>query len=137
MTRILMMLMIAVAGEGVVVLEANAAEGKAEICCAECKDCEKTCLVCADACLSELAAGKADRKNCIKLCQDCADICGTCSRIAARGGPLEGTIAAACAAACEKCAAECGKHKDDKVCQACAEQCLKCAKECKVKSTKN
>jgi len=132
-----MMLMIAVASAGVLVLEANAAEGKAEICCAECKDCEKTCLVCADACLSELAAGKADRKNCIKLCQDCADICGTCSRIAARGGPLEGTIAAACAAACEKCAAECGKHKDDKVCQTCAEQCLKCAKECKVKSTKN
>lgn len=139
MTRGLFMLLFAVAvsviGLGVSVAGAEDAK-KSDPCCNECKECEKSCLGCADACLNELAAGKADRKNCVKLCLDCADICGACSKIAARGGPLEATIAAACAEACEKCAAECEKHKDDKTCQACAEQCKKCAKECKEQAKK-
>lgn len=108
-----------------------AAEAKLDSCCIQCMECEKMCLACVDACLEELAAGESDRKDCIKLCLDCADICGACSKIAARGGPLEATIAATCADACEKCAVECEKHKDDKLCQACAAQCRKCAKECR------
>lgn len=136
MSRILFTLMVAaVSVAGIGGQMTNAADAKADSCCIQCKDCERTCLACVDACLDELA-GKADRKNCIKLCLDCADICGVCSKIAARGGPLEATIAVACADACEKCAAECEKHKDDKACQACAEQCKKCAKECKEQGKK-
>lgn len=99
---------------------------EADACCNDCMDCAKTCLACVDACLHE-----ANRKNCIKLCLDCADICGTCARIDARSGPMHAIIAAACADACEKCATECEKHKDDKLCKACAEQCRKCAKQCR------
>jgi len=134
MSRMLMMVTaMSIVGMGTQM--ATAAEAKADSCYLQCKECEKTCLACVDSCLDELA-GNADRKNCIKLCLDCADICGVCSKIAARGGPLEATIATACAEACEKCAAECEKHKDDKACQACAERCKKCAKECKEQGKK-
>ena len=136
MNRILLTLMVVIASAmGLSGPMANAASEKGDACAIQCKDCERTCLACVDACLDELA-GKADRKKCIKLCLDCADICGACSKIAARGGPLEATISAACAEACEKCAAECEKHKEDKACQACAEQCKKCAKECKEQGKK-
>jgi hypothetical protein len=131
MSRVLLLVFaLSVAGLGMSAKAEDAKKGDA--CCDECKACEKTCLACADACLNE----KGDRKACIKLCLDCADVCGACSRIAARKGPLEPTIATACADACEKCAAECAKHKDDKTCQACAEQCKKCAKECKEQAQK-
>ncbi|MGV3606106.1 MAG: four-helix bundle copper-binding protein [Planctomycetaceae bacterium] len=136
MNRILLTLTVVIASAmGLGGPMANAASEKGDACAIQCKDCERTCLACVDACLDELA-GKADRKKCIKLCLDCADICGACSKIAARGGPLEATISAACAEACEKCAAECEKHKEDKACQACAEQCKKCAKECKEQGKK-
>ncbi|QDU20458.1 four-helix bundle copper-binding protein [Urbifossiella limnaea] len=116
---------------------ASAQEGKkADRCCIECQACEKSCLGCAADCLNELAGGKADRKDCIKLCQDCADVCGACARIAARGGPLEATISAACAEACERCASECAKHRDDRTCLACAEQCRRCAAECRAQGRK-
>lgn len=117
-------------------LMARAQDDKSDACLKACFDCQSSCLNCAAACLDELAEGKTDRKDCIKLCLDCADICGACAKIAARSGPLEATIAAACSEACEKCAAECSKHKDDATCQACAEQCRKCATECRESSAK-
>ncbi len=114
----------------------GAEDGKVDPCCLECRTCQSMCQMCAADCLDELAKGDASRKDCIKLCQDCADICGACANIGSRKGPLEANIAVLCAEACEKCAAECGKHKDDKTCQACAEQCRKCAKECRTQSKK-
>jgi hypothetical protein len=134
MSRVLLLAFaLMVAGLGVSAKAEDARKGDA--CCDECKACEKACLACADECLKETSKTD-DRRACIKLCLDCADICGACARIAARNGPLEPTIAAACAQACEKCAAECQKHKDDKTCQACAAQCKKCAKECKARGNK-
>ena len=114
----------------------SAEDGMIDPCVKECRHCQTLCQACAASCLEELSQD-GGRKACIKLCQDCADICGACANIGSRSGPLEAHIAAACAEACERCAAECGKHKDDKSCQACADQCKRCAQECKNQAKKN
>ena len=97
-----------------------------DVCGEGCADCLSTCLACATACLDE-----PGRKECIKLCLDCADICDACTKISARKGPLVEAMMALCADACDKCAAECEKHKDDKTCKACAERCRACAMKCR------
>ncbi len=106
---------------------ARADDNKAvDTCCGDCADCRTTCLTCVAACLDE-----GGRKECINLCLDCADICGACDAIAARKGPMASAMMAICAEACDKCAAECEKHKDDPACLACAEACRACAQKCR------
>ena len=108
----------------------NAAEAAdsldGETCADGCGDCRTACLACVDSCLDE-----AGRKNCVKLCLDCADICAACDAIAARKGPMAEAIIALCAEACDQCAAECEKHKNDPACQTCAKSCRECARECR------
>ncbi|VTS06948.1 four-helix bundle copper-binding protein [Tuwongella immobilis] len=105
-------------------------------CARECAACSQQCQACAADCLDEVGEGKTDRRRCVQLCLDCSDICGACAKIAARGGPLESVIASACATACDQCAAECAKHRDDATCQACAAQCRKCAAACRAAQKK-
>lgn len=96
-----------------------------EACCEECGTCRTTCLECVDACLKE-----GGREQCVRLCLDCADICVACDNLVARKSPLAPAIMAVCAEACQKCAAECAKHKGDTACKACADSCERCAKKC-------
>lgn len=99
---------------------------EAENCDSCCGDCRATCLACVDSCLDE-----EGRKECIKLCLDCADICAICTSITSRKGPMAKEILELCIIACEKCAAECSKHADDKACQECAAACKRFANECR------
>jgi hypothetical protein len=111
-------------------LTAAPAKSKTDALFNACKACEKDCLDCFESCLGHVAGGHEAHLECLKLCQDCASICATCAEISGRGGPLETTIATACAEACEKCAVECEKHTDDESCVACAKECRKCLKVC-------
>jgi hypothetical protein len=110
-----------------------AADSPVEECAEECEECVEACSACVEHCIDLLAAGKPV-KECLKSCLDCVDICDACSKVSGRNGPLAGIIATACAAACERCAVECEKHKGDKIMAECAEQCRKCAKDCKAQA---
>ncbi len=97
-----------------------------DTCDGNCTNCRSTCLACVAACLDE-----PGRKTCITLCLDCADLCAACDAISARKGPMATAIKALCAEACERCAIECEKHKDDEACAACAKVCRDCAQSCR------
>jgi hypothetical protein len=73
--------------------------------------------------------------DCIRDCTDCADVCLTTARLMSRltrtDKKLAGAQLRACIAACEICAATCGKHSEkEEHCRVCAEACRRCAKAC-------
>lgn len=98
---------------------------------AELSNCESTCVVCVDACLSEQDVQMLAR--CISLNDTCADVCASTARTAARVGHMEPTILQhqleACREACMLCADECEQHEHEH-CRICSESCRSCAEAC-------
>lgn len=102
-------------------------------CIEACIDCASSCVSCADACLAE--PNVAELTACIRLNQDCANICDATARVLERqNAPDREVIQAivqACATACRKCAAECGKHAQHmEHCSICADVCRSCQQAC-------
>jgi hypothetical protein len=99
-------------------------------CIEACHDCSATCLICADACLSEEMI--EELRACIRLDLDCADICRATAAVLSR--QAQGTfreLLAACIAACRRCGDECAKHASHHAhCRICAEVCRACAQSC-------
>ena len=79
---------------------------------------------CADACLAE--DGVADMRQCIRLCLDTSDVCAMATTVATRRtGENVAVLRQALelvVSACERCAAECGRHEMDH-CRQCATMC--------------
>lgn len=96
-------------------------------CIDACNACANACDSCAALCLKE--ADVASMVSCIELDMDCALLCRTAATLMARNSDHAAAICKLCAAACQACADECGKHKMDH-CQRCAEACRKCADAC-------
>jgi hypothetical protein len=73
-------------------------------------------------------------KRCIRLSEDCADLCVSTARSILRtfepDMALFRALLAACAWACELCAAECRLHPNVQHCRACAEVCAACQRAC-------
>ena len=99
-----------------------------QTCIDACNDCANACDTCAGACLREDDVKMMAR--CIALDVDCAQLCRLAAAVMARGGEAASTVCSACAAVCEMCAEECGKHAMQH-CQDCAAACRACAAECR------
>ncbi len=91
--------------------------------------CSMFCTSCADACSAE----QMEMRQCIRTCLDCADVRAATSRLAVRRtGQNAGLLRAqmeTCIRACELCAAECGRHKDEH-CRLWAQMCRECGEDC-------
>lgn len=94
-------------------------------------DCANHCNSCFDHCARMVARGHQDHVDTMRLCNDCATICGATAALTSRRGPLAGLMWAACAEACDKCAAACGAFSDDAHMAACAKACRECAAACR------
>ena len=68
--------------------------------------------------------------QCIQIDMECAAVCYATAQLMSLGSDKAKQLCAICADICEKCAAECAKHKTDH-CQECADMCRKCAEECR------
>lgn len=92
-------------------------------------DCAAACEHCANACLNEPDVAKMT--ECIRLDRDCADICAMTAAWIARDSHFTQRLTALCAAICDACGAECGKHQHHDHCRECAEACRRCAEACR------
>jgi hypothetical protein len=97
-------------------------------CIEACVSCAQACEHCSEACLGERDVAKM--VDCIRLDKDCAQLCWTAAALMSRDSQFAPDICRICAAICEACGNECGKHKADH-CQVCAEACHHCAEECR------
>jgi hypothetical protein len=102
-------------------------------CIEECYACAQSCTACADACLGEDSV--KDLQQCIRLNLDCADICAASGAIATRltgsNEQIMRDMLQTCAAACEVCAEECGRHASrHDHCRICADACRACEQAC-------
>ncbi|MDQ3470469.1 MAG: four-helix bundle copper-binding protein [Actinomycetota bacterium] len=95
-------------------------------------ECSLVCTICADACANEEGD---DLGRCIRLDTDCADLCASTARLLSRQPVIEPDVLerllTTCAAACQRCAAECRTHAEHHAhCATCAEVCAGCAEAC-------
>lgn len=94
--------------------------------------CESSCTICADACLSEVHVQMLSK--CIELNLTCADSCHAAAHVLARIGFQDGGVVRAhleaCRAACVSCAEECERHGEMQHCRLCAEACRSCERAC-------
>lgn len=98
----------------------------------ELTDCDVTCTICADACLSEPHVQMLAK--CISLNLECAESCATAAHTVSRFAFTEQTVTRmhveACREACRACAQECDRHQDMEHCRLCAEMCRRCEQAC-------
>jgi len=64
---------------------------------------------------------------CIQMDMESAALCYAAAQLMSLGSTKSVELCRWCAEACEACAVECGKHKNEH-CKECAEACKKCAK---------
>ena len=102
-----------------------------EECAKACSDCQRACDTCQTHCAHMLHAGEKAHMTTLMSCADCATVCASASEILSRGGPFSSLICVSCAEACQRCAVECEKFKDDMHMKKCAEECRKCEKACR------
>lgn len=105
-------------------------------CAAACRACEKACIACNKHCDGMVKAGMTEHETSRRLSADCRDLCAVSAKIVARRGPLSVATCTACAEACDRCGAECGKHPDMAEMKQCAESCARCSKACRAMITK-
>lgn len=81
-------------------------------CIQACLACAQACTACADACIAEHVP--VELEHCIRINLDCADLCTTTARVLTRQVKpdlgLVTMLLELCAAACESCGIECGRH---------------------------
>ena len=97
-------------------------------CIEACLRCAAICNHCASSCTQEEDVAMMAR--CIQLDMECAALCYAAAQLMSLGSQRATEICGICATACEACAEECGKHKNEH-CQECAEICNTCAEECR------
>lgn len=68
--------------------------------------------------------------RCIQLDMECAVVCYASAQLMSLGSEQAKEFCRICAAICEACSAECGKHQNEH-CRECAEACKRCAEECR------
>jgi hypothetical protein len=89
--------------------------------------CAAQCNHCYIACGQE--PDKKHLERCMMLDRECEDICRLTAQLLERHSENSSLFLKLCGQICEKCAAECAKHKHQH-CQDCAEACRKCAALC-------
>ena len=97
-------------------------------CIEACLRCASICNHCAASCTKENDIKMMAR--CIELDMQCASLCYAAAQLMSLGYEGAREICRICAALCEACSAECGKHQMVH-CQECARACQLCAEECK------
>ena len=98
-------------------------------CIDACNSCAEACDHCAASCLKEPDVTAMAR--CIARDIDCAAICRLAAAYMSRGSELAAELCHTCAAVCDACSEECGKHKKMEHCRQCADACRRCAEECR------
>jgi hypothetical protein len=99
-----------------------------QTCIDACVRCAQACEHCASACLHE--ANAAELAECVRLDRDCAALCWLAAAFLSRGSPYVEDLCRLCAAYCDLCATECGRHEPEH-CRQCAAACRHCAEECR------
>lgn len=98
------------------------------------KDCIDLCWASHVICL-ETATGimVGDRGNTqlAAMLTDCAEICQATASSMIRPSALHGVLCAACAEACDRCAAECEKQRGSDMLARCVVSCRRCAVACR------
>ena len=89
--------------------------------------CAAQCNRCYIACAREADPSAFER--CRMLDRECEDICRLTGQLLERGSENGHLFMKLCGQICEKCAAECEKHKEEH-CRVCADACRKCAQLC-------
>ena len=97
-------------------------------CIEACLKCAAICNHCASSCTQEDDVKMMAR--CIQLDMECAAICYAAAQLMSMGSDKSMEICGICAAICEQCGNECGKHHTEH-CQECAAACRQCAEECR------
>lgn len=104
---------------------------KYQKCIDACNKCAQACEECHMLCMQN--PDVQARINSMKLLMECAAICRQSSCFMSMDAQHSKNMCALCADVCDKCAMECGKHKDDHS-QKCAAECKACAAECRTMS---
>lgn len=89
-------------------------------------DCIVACNYCATACAEE----EMNMEACIKQNLHCAAVCEALLKVLSQKSKNITTLLNACIEECERCEAECRKHKHDH-CQECADVCKACLEACR------
>jgi hypothetical protein len=89
--------------------------------------CAAQCNTCYTACQGEPESHHLER--CMSLDRDCEDICRLAGQFLERQSENSHLLLKLCGQVCEKCAAECEKHKHQH-CLDCARACRECASLC-------
>lgn len=100
-------------------------------CADTCATCANSCSACVEHCLRQLELGNKEHAATLRVCSDCSDVCSLAAKVESRGGPLNLLVCEACAKACDRCAAECGKFKDQPHMVDCSKSCMACAAACR------
>src|SRR6476619_562779 len=97
-------------------------------CIEACLKCAAICHHCASSCTQEQDVKMMAK--CIQLDMECAAACTAAAQLMSLGSEAAPEFCRICADLCEKCAAECGHHKNEH-CRECAEACKSCAAACR------
>jgi hypothetical protein len=68
--------------------------------------------------------------KCIQLDMECSALCYASAQLMSMGSEKAKEVCRICAALCEECGNECGKHQTEH-CQECARACQQYAEECR------
>jgi hypothetical protein len=101
---------------------------KYQKCIDACNKCAQACEECMTLCLR--GNDVQSKVSSIALQIECAAICRQSSCFMSMDAQYAKNLCALCADICDKCATECGKHKDDHSTK-CAAECKACATECR------
>jgi len=97
-------------------------------CIEACLKCAAICNHCASSCTEEEDVKMMAK--CIQLDTECAALCYAAAQLMSLGSEKAKEICLLCAALCEQCGAECGKHQMEH-CIECSQACKLCAEECR------
>jgi hypothetical protein len=95
--------------------------------------CEACIARCTDFAAFAATSGDADDlQKCRALAVECAAFCRFAVALMQRETDHASTFCTLCAAVCEACAFECGRHDEHREAARCAAACRLCAEECRV-----
>ncbi|MEA5616464.1 four-helix bundle copper-binding protein [Cronbergia sp. UHCC 0137] len=94
-----------------------------------CMECQKKCMETMTYCMSK--GGKYMDTTMMSMLRDCAEMCMMCMNMMMGGSEFTERTCMLCAEMCDRCAAACGKMKDDSKIMECAAACRKCAEACR------
>jgi Cys-rich four helix bundle protein (predicted Tat secretion target) len=92
--------------------------------------CVRTGEDCLRHCFDQFAKGDSSLAECARQVRELVIACSALSALASHDSKHLASFAAAVAAVCKSCEAECRKHEHHLACKVCADSCPPCIAEC-------